>query len=71
MSDTKFVQDISDHNDGTAGRRQQLRALLLSAADAARQSRQMQVISNRVGRPMSRVVRDVRERVSMLLSAAG
>ena len=71
MSDTKFAQDISDQNDDTAGRRQQLRALLLSAADAARRSRQMQVISNRVGRPMSRVVRDVRERVSLLLSAAG
>lgn len=71
MSDTEFAQDISDQNDDTAGRRQQLRTLLLSAADAARRSRQMQVISNRVGRPMSRVVRDVRERVSMLLSAAG
>jgi hypothetical protein len=70
MSDTRFAQDISYRSDESAGRRQQLRALLLSAADAARRSR-MQLITSRVGGPMSRAVRDVRERVSMLLSAAG
>ena len=70
MSEDIFGQDISNQIDTAAGRRRQLRALLLSAADTARRSR-MRELTDRVGRPMGRAVRDVRERVWMLLSAAG
>jgi len=49
------------------GRRRQLRALLLSAADAARQGRQMHRMASLATNRMGRAVRD---RVSMLLSAA-
>jgi hypothetical protein len=48
-------------------RRRQLRDLLLSAADAARQGRQVRRMAMRATTSMSRAVRD---RVSMLLSAA-
>jgi hypothetical protein len=49
------------------GRRRQLRDLLLSAADAARQGRQVRRMASRATNRMGRAVRD---RVSMLLSAA-
>jgi len=49
------------------GRRRQLRDLLLSAADAARQGRIMHRMASRATNRMGRAVRD---RVSMLLSAA-
>jgi hypothetical protein len=49
------------------GRRRQLRALLLSAADAARQGRQMHRMASLATNRMGRAVRD---RVSSLLSAA-
>jgi hypothetical protein len=48
-------------------RRRQLRDLLLSAADAARQGRQVHRMAARATNRMGRAVRD---RVSMLLSAA-
>jgi hypothetical protein len=70
MSEGTFGQDIANHIDSAAGRRRQLRALLLSAADAARRSR-VGELTDRVGRPMGRAVQDVRQRVWMLLSAAG
>jgi hypothetical protein len=70
MSEDIFGQDITNQIDVAAGRRRQLRALLLSAADAARRSRVRQ-LTDRVGRPVGRAVQDVRERVWMLLSAAG
>jgi hypothetical protein len=49
-------------------RRQQLRSLLLSAADAARQSRRMTRMAARIARPVGHAVRD---RVALLVSAAG
>jgi len=52
---------------GIDGRRRQLRALLLSAADTARQVRRLALDGQAAVRPMGRAVRD---RVSMLLSAA-
>jgi hypothetical protein len=64
-------QSESQHDHRTAGddrRRRQLRALLLSAADAARQTRRIPEMASRMARPMGRAVRD---RVSMLVSAAG
>jgi hypothetical protein len=70
MSEDTFGQDISNQIDSPARRRRQLRALLLSAADAARRGR-MRELTDRVGRPVGRAVQDVRERVWMLLSAAG
>ena len=70
MSEDILGQDISNQGDAAAGRRRQLRALLLSAADAARRSR-VRALTDRVGRPVGQAVQDVRERVWMLLSAAG
>ena len=52
---------------GIEGRRRQLRALLLSAADTARQVRRLALDGQAAVRPMGRAVRD---RISMLLSAA-
>jgi hypothetical protein len=49
-------------------RRRQLRNLLLSAADTARQTRRVRTIGARVGQPLRDAVRD---RISMLLIAAG
>jgi len=49
-------------------RRQQLRSLLLTAADGARQNRRMSRIAARIAQPMSRAVRD---RIATLVSAAG
>jgi hypothetical protein len=49
-------------------RRRQLRHLLHSAADTARQTRRVRMLGARVGEPFRDAVRD---RVSMLLSAAG
>jgi hypothetical protein len=70
MSENTFGQDIANQIDSAAGRRRQLRALLLSAADTARRSR-VRELTDRVGRPVGRAVQDVRERVWMLLSGAG
>jgi len=67
MSDQHIVRDISNRV-GPDGRRRQLRALLLTAADAARQGRRLHALADRAGRQVGRAVR---ERVSMLLSAAG
>lgn len=70
MSEDTFGQDISNAIDAAAGRRRQLRALLLSAADAARRGRARE-FTDGIGRPVGRAINDVRERVLMLLSAAG
>jgi hypothetical protein len=48
------------------GRRRQLRNMLLTAADAARQTRRVTAIAGRIGRPVGRAIRD---RVSTLLIA--
>ena len=58
----------SSHDEGGDERRRQLRALLLSAADAARQSRRIPEVAGRMARPVGQAVRD---RVSLLISAAG
>jgi hypothetical protein len=68
MSDQTFVRPIEHRTDGMDGRRRQLRTLLLTAADAARQTRRVRQLTTSIGRPVARAVRD---RVSMLLSAAG
>jgi hypothetical protein len=67
MSDANSAGDVSRRTNGADGRRRQLRDLLLSAADAARQGRQVHQAATRAGVRMGRAVRD---RVSMLLSAA-
>ena len=61
-------QDTAPHtnDDQTLGRRRQLRQLLLAAANTAREGRRRDWI----GRAVEPVGRAVRERVSMLLSAA-
>jgi hypothetical protein len=67
MSDRMFVEKLPNGGDRADGRRLQLRALILSAADAARQSRRVERIAR-----MTRPVGDaVRERIALLLSAAG
>lgn len=71
MTGRNFEGHIAERTEGTEGmdgRRRQLRDLLLTAADTARQARRVRTIAARVGRPVGRAVRD---RVSMLLSAAG
>jgi hypothetical protein len=67
MSEANSARDVSNQIGGPDGRRRQLRDLLLSAADAARQGRQVRHMATRAGNRMGRAVRD---RVSMLLSAA-
>lgn len=54
---------------GIEGRRRQLRALLLSAADTARQVRRV-ALDGQPERTMA-AGRGVRDRISMLLSTAG
>jgi hypothetical protein len=66
MSDHMNRQNSPRH-EGTDGRRRQLRNLILHAADTARQTRRVRQIAVHVTRPVGRAVR---ERVSMLLSAA-
>ena len=53
---------------GIEGRRRQLRALLVSAADTARQVRRL-TLDGQPGRTVG-AARAVRDRISMLLSAA-
>jgi len=67
MSDQNSDRNF-DREGEADGRRRQLRALILSAADAARQTRRVQAVAARMTRPVGRAIRD---RVSMLLSAAG
>jgi hypothetical protein len=66
MSEGNSVGNISSPTD-VDGRRRQLRDLLLSAADAARQGRRVHRTATRAGNRMGRAVRD---RIAMLLSAA-
>lgn len=65
MSDQTEERGQTNRVQGTDIRRRQLRALLLSAADAARQSRR--AITLALVRPDQDAVRD---RISKLLSAA-
>jgi len=67
MSEGSSAGNMSGRTDGADGRRRQLRDLLLSAADAARQGRRVHLMASRASSRMGRAVRD---RVSMLLSAA-
>jgi hypothetical protein len=68
MSDQEFV-DQSSHRSEDADRRRQLRALLLSAADTARQGRHVPNMPTRATRP-AEGTEAVRDRVSMLVRAA-
>jgi len=63
MSDSQGLHGMSNRSEGADGRRRQLRALLLSAADAAREGRRLTEIAGRMAQPVGRAVR---ERVSML-----
>ncbi len=67
MSD-RSTRSLELRSTETDGRRRQLRTLLLNAADTARRTRRVRQIAARVGRPATDAVRD---RISMLLSAAG
>ena len=67
MGRASLMRGAGTGMDG-GGRRRQLRALLLSAADTARQVRRLALDGQSAVRPMGRAVRD---RISMLLSAAG
>ena len=66
MGRTSLLRGTGVGMDG-GGRRRQLRALLLSAADTARQVRRLALDGQGAGRPIGRAIRD---RISMLLSAA-
>ena len=68
MSDRQSESQQDHRSAGADRRRRQLRALLLSAADTARQTRRIPEMAGRMARPMGRAVRD---RVAMLVSAAG
>ena len=67
MSHSRGLHANANQSEGSDGRRRQLRALLLNAADAARQSRRIPEIAGRLARPMGQAVR---ERISLLISAA-
>jgi hypothetical protein len=56
-----------NRKEEAAGRRRELRDLLLSAAAAARQGRRIPEMAERIADPVGRAVR---ERISMLISAA-
>ena len=66
MSERIRAREGAD-NQEVDGRRRELRALLVAAASTARQVRRVQAVSGQIGRTL----KPVRERVSMLLSAAG
>jgi hypothetical protein len=66
MTSPAFARERVHHVDATDGRRRQLRALLLSAADAARQGRRVRQVASSVTTPIGRAVRD---RIATLLSA--
>jgi hypothetical protein len=68
MSEQTLSHRSTHITEDSDWRHRQLRALLLTAADAARQSRRIPEIAARMARPVGRAVRD---RVSMLVSAAG
>ena len=67
MSESHGVRGNTNRSEGADGRRRQLRALILSAADAARQGRRIPEIAGRLARPVGHAIRD---RISTLLSAA-
>ena len=67
MSHSRGLHANANQGEGNDGRRRQLRALLLSAADAACESRRIPEIAGRIARPVGQAVRD---RISMLISAA-
>jgi hypothetical protein len=67
MSESHMMRGLTNRGEGADGRRRQLRALLVSAADAARQSRRLSEVAGRMTQPVGRAIR---ERVSTLISAA-
>jgi hypothetical protein len=68
MSERILEQTNEGRTQGGDNRRHQLRALLLSAAGEARETRQTPIFNAVVVRSIQRTTR---ERVTMLLSAAG
>ena len=67
MSNTEGARESAD-NRGMEGRRAELRALLIAAATAARQSRRVRAVGDRLGQSLAR---PVRERVFWWLRAGG
>ena len=67
MSDRISEQTSDVRTQGSDNRRRQLRTLLLAAAGEARQTRQTPIFTAAIAHP----VRTTRDRVTMLLSAAG
>ena len=67
MSDHISERTNDGHPQGNESRRRQLRAMLLSAAGDARQTRQTPIFTATIVRPVRRTIR---ERIAMLLSAA-
>ena len=51
MSNKQLAHESDDTQEVDGGRQRELRALLVSAADAARQSRRAQRVTDRAGRP--------------------
>lgn len=68
MSDRILEETNEVRTPGSDNRRHQLRTLLLVAAGDARQTRQTPIFTTAIA---SSVRRTTRERVTMLLSAAG
>jgi hypothetical protein len=68
MSDRLLDETNEVRTPGSDNRRHKLRALLLTAAGEARQTRQTPIFNVAIA---SSVRRTTRERVTMLLSAAG
>lgn len=68
MSDRILEQSNQVQTQGGDNRRHQLRTLLVTAAGDARQTRQTPIFTAMVVQPARRTTR---ERVTMLLSAAG
>ena len=67
MSGHDIARESGQHQV-VEGRRRELRALLITAADAARQGRRVMAMGDRIERSIGR---PIRERVATLLSAAG
>ncbi len=67
MTNPNFAPDSLELRESIDGRRRQLRALLISAADTARQGRRLTSLASRMSNPIGRAVRD---RVAKLLASA-
>jgi hypothetical protein len=67
MRQSESTHEHSTAGQGAEGRRRELRALLVAAADAARQGRKLPQIASEIAQPVGRAIRD---RIATLISAA-